>query len=335
MKKIWQNYKTTLILILATLIGVLAGLIFKEQATVVKPLGDLFLNLLFIVIVPLIFVTISTSIAKMQHPKRLGKIFLSIIGVFIITSLVAVAIGLVSTRFTDLVKPQDSQAIKETLASESSTEEEQLNILERTVNVLSVDDFPTLISRNSVVALVVASILFGFAMRLSPKSSQLLEVLLSLNDVIMQFIKLIMYYAPIGIACYMASFIGTFGSSIALGYLRTFIIYTLVSVLFFFLIYSLYALIAGGKRGFLAFWQNILPPTFTSLATCSSAACIPVNVEAAKKMGVSQDIAETLVPLGTSFHKDGSIIGSVFKIMFLVNLFGTNINSASSMLVFP
>lgn len=84
---------------------------------------------------------------------------------------------------------------------------------------------------------------------------------------------------------------------------------------------------AGGKKGVKAFWKNIIPPTLTSLATCSSAASIPVNVEASKKIGVSEDIAETIIPLGTSFHKDGSIIGSVFKIMFLVCLFGTDISS--------
>ena len=77
------------------------------------------------------------------------------------------------------------------------------------------------------------------------------------------------------------------------------------------------------------FWKNILPATVTSIATCSSAASIPVNIETAKKIGVSEDIAETLVPFGTSFHKDGSTIGSVFKIMFLVCLFGTTITTGS------
>ena len=64
------------------------------------------------------------------------------------------------------------------------------------------------------------------------------------------------------------------------------------------------------------------------MGTCSSAACIPINIESTKKMGVPDDIAETTIPLGTSFHKDGSIIGSVFKIMFLVGLFGTSLATA-------
>lgn len=83
--------------------------------------------------------------------------------------------------------------------------------------------------------------------------------------------------------------------------------------------------IAGGTKGIRAFWKNALPSTLTALATCSSAASIPVNIECSKKMGVPEDIAETTIPLGTSFHKDGSIIGSVFKIMFLVCLFGTSL----------
>ena len=84
---------------------------------------------------------------------------------------------------------------------------------------------------------------------------------------------------------------------------------------------------ALGKMGVKIFFRNIIPVTLISLATCSSAACIPVNIEASKKLGVSADIVETIIPMGTSFHKDGSIIGSVFKIMFLVCLFGTDIGS--------
>ena len=80
------------------------------------------------------------------------------------------------------------------------------------------------------------------------------------------------------------------------------------------------------------FWANVVPSTLTSLATCSSAACIPINVECTKKMGVPDDIAETTIPMGTSFHKDGSMIGSVFKIMFLVCLFGTAINTPAMIL---
>lgn len=329
--KIIKNYKMTLLLLLAIILGAIVGVVFEEDAAVLSPLGDLFLNLLFIIIVPLIFLTITTSIAKMKQPKRLSKIIRSIIIVFVLTSLVSVFIGLGVTSFTKLVDPEDGEAILESLSTEEEQEEVELAILDRTVQVISVDDFSKLLSKDNVIAIVIFSILFGIAMRMAQeKADPLLKVLVSANEVMFKFINIVMYYAPIGIFCYFASLVGTFGSAIAVGYAKTFIIYVVVVILFYFIMYSLYAFIAAGKKGVKAFWKNALPSTATSIATCSSAACIPVNVEFAKKVGVSDDIAETTIPLGTSFHKDGSIIGSVFKIMFLVCLFATAEGSAPS-----
>ena len=329
--KIIKNYKMTLLLLLAIILGAIVGVVFEEDAAVLSPLGDLFLNLLFIIIVPLIFLTITTSIAKMKQPKRLSKIIRSIIIVFVLTSLVSVFIGLGVTSFTKLVDPEDGEAILESLSTEEEQEEVELAILDRTVQVISVDDFFFFLSKDNVIAIVIFSILFGIAMRMAQeKADPLLKVLVSANEVMFKFINIVMYYAPIGIFCYFASLVGTFGSAIAVGYAKTFIIYVVVVILFYFIMYSLYAFIAAGKKGVKAFWKNALPSTATSIATCSSAACIPVNVEFAKKVGVSDDIAETTIPLGTSFHKDGSIIGSVFKIMFLVCLFATAEGSAPS-----
>ena len=329
MKTFLKNYKQTLILLAAIIIGDIAGLIFKEDAAVLSPLGDLFINLMFIIIVPLIFLTISTSISKISQPKRVGKILGTIVLVFVITSLASVVVGLLAAYPVKLVSGQDIEIIKETLAEETVTDSsESLSILDRTVSVLTVNDFSGLFSRDNIVAIIVFAILFGLAMRMSgEKAKPVLNLLEALTDVIMSLLKIVMWYAPIGLGCYFAALIGTFGSSIAVGYLKTFIIYTIACLFVFFILYTLYAFIAGGTLGVKRYWSNILPATFTALATCSSAASIPVNLQAAKNIGVSDDIAETLIPLGTSFHKDGSIIGSVFKAMFLVCLFGTNVYS--------
>lgn len=328
MKTFLKNYKQTLILLAAIIIGAIAGLVFKEKAAVLSPLGDLFINLMFIIIVPLIFLTISTSISKITQPKRVGKILSTIVLVFIITSLVSVVVGIMAAYPVKLVSGQDVEIIKSTLTDEVTESTESLSILERTVSVLTVDDFAGLFSRNNIVAIIVFSILFGLAMRMSgEKAKPVQDILESLTDIIMSLLKIVMMYAPIGLGCYFAALIGTFGSSIAIGYLKTFIIYTVACLAVFFIVYSLYAFIAGGKTGVKKYWANILPAMFTALATCSSAASIPVNLQAAKNIGVSDDIAETMIPLGTSFHKDGSIIGSVFKAMFLVCLFGVDVYS--------
>ena len=324
MKKFIKNYKSTIILLAAIILGAVVGLIFGEKASVLSPLGDLFINLLLVIIVPLIFLTLSTSIGKMKQPKRLGKILTSIVIVFIVTSLISVLIGVLSTRF-NLINIKDTESIKEVLDYSITESSEDLNLLERTVSAISTNDFVNLLSKNNIIPLIAISILVGISISLSKeKGETFLNLLDSMNEVLQKFIKLIMYYAPIGLGCYFASFVGTFGASIAVGFLKTFIIYTIACLVVYFIIYSLYALIAGGKIGLKNYWRNIIPATVTALATCSSAASIPVNTDCAKKIGVSNDIAETTIPLGTSFHKDGSIIGSVFKTMFLVYLFNTD-----------
>lgn len=327
MKKIIKNYKGTLILLGMVIIGVICGLVFKEKAQVVKPLGDLFLNLLLVIIVPLIFFTITSSISKMNEKKRLSKILTSTIIIFLITSIIAVLFGFLTTSFTNLVNPNDTNAIKEVFDN-TVKEDIELNILERTVNVLSTNSFVGLLSTNNLIALIVMSVLFGLAInKAGAKGRKIAELFDSFSEVMYKLVEIIMYYAPIGLGCYFASLVGTLGSTIAIGFLKTFVIYTLVCLVFMALFYTLYAFIAAGKKGVKAFWKNIIPSALTSLGTCSSAASVPVNIECTKKIGVPTDIAETTVSLGTSFHKDGSCIGSVFKIMFLVSLFGTSLST--------
>ena len=336
MKKFLSNYKSTIILLVAIIVGAIIGIIFQEKATVLSPLGDLFLNLLLVIIVPLIFLTITTSIARMKQPKRLGKIMATIIGVFIVTSIIAVLVGFVTTYWVKLVEPEDGEAIKaslEEVKEDETEEEEDLTIADRTVQLLTVNDFQKLLSKENIIAILVFAVIFGIAMNMAgEKSKPVYEFLESANVIINKVVQIIMYYAPIGLGCYFASLVGSFGASIAVGYLKTFIIYTVVAIAFYFIMYTIYAFIAGGKKGITAYWKNCLPSTFTALATCSSAATIPVNIENTKKMGVPEDIAETTIPLGTSFHKDGSIIGSMFKIMFLVCLFGTSIATPGEVL---
>lgn len=327
MKKIFKNYKSTIIMFISVIVGTIIGVIFKEKATVLKPFGTLFINLLLTIIVPLIFLTLSTSIGKMKEPKRLGKILITIIGIFVLTSLISVLIGISSTNIT-LVNKKDSIKIKESFDYSITDNDEKLDILTRTVNAISTDDFVKIISKDNIIALIVISILTGLAIHFAKdKGKKALEVLDSFNDVLQMLIKIIMYYAPIGIGAYFASFVGEFGAGVATSYLKMLIIYTVSCAFVYFVIYSLYAFIAGGKKGLKLYWQNIMVPSATALATCSSAASIPVNTKAAKNIGVSDDIADTIIPLGTSFHKDGSIIGSVFKIMFLVYLFGMDVST--------
>ncbi len=325
MKKIIKNYKSTIILLVSVIIGTICGLIFKEKTSIVKPLGDLFLNLLLVIIVPLIFFTITSSISKMSNKKRLSKIIINTFIIFLITSVIACLFALLTTSFIDLVSKEDTVLIQETFKNNENVTP-KLNILERTVNVLSTNSFINLLSTDNLVALIIMSILLGLAInKAGTKGRKVADFFCSFSEIMYKLIEIIMYYAPIGLGCYFASLVGSIGSTIALGFLKTFIVFTITSILFMFIFYTLYAFIAGRKKGVKLFWKNILPVALTAVGTCSSAASVPINISCTKKIGVPNDIAETTVSLGTSFHKDGSCMGSVFKIMFLVNLFGTSL----------
>lgn len=320
MKKIIKNYKQSIILIGSLIIGTIVGLIFKEKATVLEPLGTLFINMLLVVVVPLIFLSITTSIGKIDKPKRVGKILRSIIIAFVFTSLVSVVIGLTSLKIR-LVDSGDAKKIT-ALLDESTEVSDDASVLDKLVNSVSTNDFVNLLSKNNILALIVISILSGLAINKSgEKGKSFLKVLDSAYEVLQNLIKILMYYAPIGLGCYFASFTGTFGASVTQGFVKMLVIYTILVLFVYFVIYSLYAYMAAGKIGVKKYWANIIPASVTALSTCSSAASIPVNTECTKKIGVSEDIASPTITLGTSFHKDGSIIGSVFKIMFLVYLF--------------
>ena len=156
MKKFIKNYKSSLILLGAIIIGTIVGLVFKEKASVLSPFGDLFLNLLLVIIIPLIFLTLTTSIGKMKQPKRIGKILATVFAIFIVTSLISVLVGIGSTKTFKLVNTQDSDAIKEVLNSTDEVAEKQdVNFLERTVSTISVNDFSKILKRDNMIALIV------------------------------------------------------------------------------------------------------------------------------------------------------------------------------------
>lgn len=332
MKKIFKNYKNSFILLLFILIGTILGLVFKENISFLKPFGDLFINMLMVIIVPLIFLTISTSIGKLKSPKRVGKVISSIILVFIFTSLISVVVGILFSRI-QLVNLNDTDSILNNITGEI-VKKDEVNLIERTVNTLTTDDFINLLSKDNIIALIVVSVITGVGIILSKeKGTKALEVLGSFNEILKSILNIIMYYAPIGLGCYFANFVGTFGSSIAVGYLKTFIIYLIVSLFIYFVVYSIYVYIAGGKKCLKLYWKNIIPVTITALSTCSSAASIPTNIKTSESLGVSEDIANTTIPLGSSFHKDGSIVGSVFKIMFLAYLFNIDVGVGKLLIV--
>jgi Na+/H+-dicarboxylate symporter len=321
------------ILLSAILIGGAAGLIFGEKTAVVKPFGDLFLNLMFMIIVPLVFFSIASAISNMNGMKRLGKIMGSILVVFLVTASVAAILGLIGASIIKPIENTDIDALKAMMSSTDTSDQEQIPFLSQLVNTFTVPDFHLLLSRSNMLQLIVFSLLFGISTAMvGAKAKPVADFLSAATAVMMKMVNIVMYYAPIGLGCYFAAVVGELGPQILEGYARSFVLYLILTLLYYFGFFTLYAFIAGGKAGVKLFWKNAITPSVTAIATCSSAACIPVNLAAARKMGVPKDIAETIIPLGANTHKDGSVFGGVLKIVFLFALFGKDLTSIPNIL---
>lgn len=330
-----KSYKSSLILLISVIIGGLVGAIVGPKASIVEPLGDLFLNLMFMIIVPLVFFSVTSAIGNMVSMKRLGKILAAIFIVFTSTALLTAVISFIGALIMNPTNGIDTSAIKALMskAAEGTQSTEKVGFLKQLVNTFTVSDFISLFSRKNMLQLIVFSVGLGSAIAMVKEKAQPLAKFLDAGaSVMMKLVDIIMYYAPIGLGCYFASVVGQLGPQILQGYLKSFLLYLILTVVVYFGLFTLYSFIAGGKKGIKIFWKNAITPSITALATCSSAACIPVNLEYVKKMGVPKDIAETVIPLGANTHKDGSVIGGVLKVTFLFGLFGYNMTDLKSAL---
>lgn len=328
MKTVWKNYRGPIFLLAGLIIGGLCGAFFGTKVDVVKPLGDLFLNLMYMVLIPLVFFSISSAISGMTNVTRLGKILGTTIMVFLGTSLIAAIFGYLAVLIFNPINSFDMTSIKHLMGTVKGAGASGDSWLSQLVSTFTVDDFNKILTKNHMLSLIIVAILTGIATSTSGKAAEpFAKVLAAGNVVTMKIVKYIMYYAPIGLGCYFATVIGNLGAEMASTYLRTLLVYIGFAIFYFFIIMSGYAFIAGGKAGFKIFWKNISAPAITAIATSSSAASIPVNIEYTKKMGVTDDIAETVIPLGANIHKDGSVVGGILKATFLFVLFGKPINT--------
>ena len=323
MKKL-KNYRSLIILMCSILLGTILGLIFKSDVVFLKPLGDIFLNLMFTLVVPLIFFTVTSSIASMNNLKRLGKIMKSILIVFVITSLVSAILMFVTLKFVNL----NTNIVLEDSAVEVLPFGEQI------VKAITVNDFSLLLSKSNILPLIIFSVLFGIALSLvGDKGKVITEKLNTLSKVMMKMVKLVMYYAPIGLCAYFASLVGEYGPSITLSYAKSILIYYLVSVLYLLVFYTIYAYIAGKKKGVTKFWENIIPSMITSLATQSSLATLPVNMDVTDDMNISKDVSKVTLSLGSTMHMEGSSMGAILKIMFVFAILGRPFTGVSNILI--
>jgi Na+/H+-dicarboxylate symporter len=205
---------------------------------------------------------------------------------------------------------------------------------QQATSLLTVNEFYELLSRKSMLAFIIFSLLVGFATSRSGDMGEPFKKFLIAGDEVMkQLLILIMKIAPIGLGAYFAYQIGVFGPQLFGTYGHSMAIYYGLSLFYFAIFYSLYAYIAGGIPAIKIYWKNNIIPSFTSLSTCSSIATIPSNLSAAKAMKIPDHIANIAIPLGAPLHKDGSSISAIIKIAAVFAIMGKDFMNPETILI--
>ena len=314
-KTIAKNYLFLGIMLAAMILGCIVGW-FWPDATVLKPLGTVFINMMFCIVVPLVFASISSAVANMKSRKRAGKIMGVTVATFVVTGAIAAVIMYILMRlFPPVLTPW----------SEIPTEEmgEYATMSELLVNFFTSSDFVGLLSRRAMLPLIVFSLLFGFAVNLNGgQSTPVGRFLEDLTNVMLKFVKIVTYYAPIAFFAIFADLVATYGSEVVTNYGRAMLVYYPLCFVYIFTAWPLFAWFGGGRRGVKTMFQHIAKPAIVSLGTCSSVATIPTNMEEAADTGISKDVSDMVLPLGATMHMDGSCFSCVLKIAFVLGVFG-------------
>ena len=316
------SYWEPLILIAFVILGAILGLTLGERASFLYPIGQIWLNLLFVLLVPLIFFSISSSIANIADTRRVGKLLALTIGIFVVTAAIA---GVYMFAVTGIFGVDTSIQLE---TAEAVTETAGASIGEQIVNTFTVSDFPDVISRAHILALIVFTVFFGITVSvLGEKGRPVAEWLSSMSLVFYKMVALLMKLAPLGLMAYFANLTGTYGPDLLKSYARGLLIYYPAAIVYFFAFLALYAFLAAGPWGVKNFFKNILTPALTALGTRSSAAALPLQLDACDKLGVPREVSSVVVPVGATCHMDGACIATIYEIVLCCTLFGHPLDS--------
>ena len=301
------------------------AVVVVKGATVLEPLGTVFLNLMFCIAVPTVFCSIASAIANMQSAKRAGKIMGVTIATFLVTAAIAAVITYIVVRLIPPVTGEYDLIEGEVGGT--------LGVADMIVNFFTKPDFTELWSRKAILPLIVAAVLFGFGVQAAggaeTKTAKLLE---DVTNCIMKTFKIITYYAPIGFFGFFAYLIAYHGSDLIGDYGRALVIYYVLSFVYMFISFPLYARFGGGKGAAKVMFSKLFRPAAMSFGTCSSVATIPTNMEVAEETGISKDVSNIVVPLGATMHMDGSAMAAIIKVAFLFGMFGQDFTTGRAIL---
>ena len=324
MKNFLKNYGFMILMILGIVAGCAVGALWKD-AMLLKPLGTLYINMMFCIVVPMVFCSIASAVANMSNAKKAGKVMGITVASFVVTATIAATVMYLVVRFIPLVSG-DYTAVEGPV-------DEAMSFGDMVVAFFTKPDFVELLSRRAILPLLIFAVLFGFGVQMSGgKESVVAKFLSSATAALLNMVKLVSYYAPIGFFGFFAALVAEYGPQLVGDYSKTVAIYYVVSFVYMFIAFPLYARFGGGKNGGKVMFKHLFKPAVVAFGTCSSVATIPTNMEAADDTGISKDVSNITLPLGATMHMDGSAMSAIMKVAFVFGILGRDFGASEAVL---
>lgn len=322
-KKLGLSDKT----LIGMVLGALAGILIGPKVSAISVVGDIFLRLLRMGVVPLIFSNVVLAVAGMGDLKRLGKIGIKMLILFLATTLVAATVGLLSGL---VIKPGMGFIMKDV--------GEVAEVAAPTISGTLLNFFPVNIiqslAEGNMLQVISFALISGIAILLldEEQKSRVLGFFATLSKFIMSVLRFVMGFTPYGVFVLMANTTGKYGLDV-FGPLGKFVLTIYVGLLIHaFVIYGGLYLLGTGKNP-LRFYKDISPVWTTSLATCSTAATLPVSMKTSEEvLGIKKDIVGFTIPIGGTMNMDGNGLWYGVVATFVMQVLGMQM-SLSQMLI--
>jgi aerobic C4-dicarboxylate transport protein len=320
------HHNLTFQVLVAITLGVLLGLFAPATGRAMRPLGDVFVNLVKMVIAPVIFLTIVLGIANMSDLKKVGRVGGKALLYFEIVSTISLAIGLLVVNVTKPGAGLDVSSLARGDVSKYTAPGQQMSFVDFFIHIVptsAVDAF----ARGDVLQVVFFAILFGFGLAsVGTKGRPLTEILERLADVIFRIVGMVMRVAPIGAFGAMAFTVGAFGVRSLLPMGRLMLDVYLTMALFIFIVLNLILRWYG-----FSLWEYlkyIREEIVIVLGTSSSEAVLPRMIDKMERYGCSRTVVGLVIPAGYSFNLDGTSIYLSMATLFIAQAFGVHLTLA-------
>ncbi|NGX58234.1 MAG: Proton/sodium-glutamate symport protein [Chlamydiae bacterium] len=311
-------------IIIAMFLGLISGWVIGPKAEMLYPVGEVFLKLIGMIIVPLVLASMTVGITSIHDPKKLGRVGLKTLGLYLVTTIVSIVLGL---SFAYLFNVGSGIEIT---AGQPIAQVEPMGIAQIFSNLIPTNPFASLVTNNNILQVIVFALFLGVAINFAGERGRpLLDIMESISEVMYSLTSIVMEFSPIGVFAIMAWVAGRFEMSVLLSLAKFLSIYYAACLIQLFLVFG-FILVFVARLSPGPFFKGMWEAMTVAFGTCSSSATLPVSMQCVQEnLGVSKNISSFVMPLGSTINMAGAAIFQGMAAIFISNAYGIHLDFLS------